>query len=365
MYKDRFTGLYHTHFREYDPVHGRWLSEDPAGYQDGLNLYAAYMGVNATDPLGTETRRKQVLDDYQQYRRFIAEAPFSFEGNPVQWHLDEFDTLPPGLSGRPVWQIQAQHDAALLRDLQNRPIQRSGHDSFGHTAQHFFLDVAGTLDPTPGQPVDAAHAAIRASHGETADAALTGASVALPFAGDVFKLFRWADEGIDAANSTIRSNVMTNIAENRTALSSSKYNGFKYERAYNFYRQSGIPHRATVEELYGINFAKSVDVVELPANYITQQYVRIGRTGKNYSGVGNYYAEVGSSATGVGLNPANRMIGIFSSSDKVKVLRSTASPITDTWTVPGSPFSTTGGQIQFFTTDKAGMTSGFTQFYVP
>ena len=52
MYKDRFTGLYHTQYREYDPVHGRWLSIDPAGYRDGLNLYAAYMGVNGIDPLG-------------------------------------------------------------------------------------------------------------------------------------------------------------------------------------------------------------------------------------------------------------------------------------------------------------------------
>ncbi|MBN2266882.1 MAG: RHS repeat-associated core domain-containing protein, partial [Candidatus Babeliaceae bacterium] len=52
MRRDRFTGLYHTQFREYDAVHGRWLSEDPAGYADGLNLYQAYMGVNGTDPLG-------------------------------------------------------------------------------------------------------------------------------------------------------------------------------------------------------------------------------------------------------------------------------------------------------------------------
>jgi len=52
MYRDRFTGLYHTHFRDYDPVHSHWLSEDPAGYADGLNLNAAYMGVNGVDPLG-------------------------------------------------------------------------------------------------------------------------------------------------------------------------------------------------------------------------------------------------------------------------------------------------------------------------
>ena len=54
MYKDPFTGRYHTHFRDYDPVTNRWLSEDPAGYMDGLNLYGAYMGVNHRDPLGLE-----------------------------------------------------------------------------------------------------------------------------------------------------------------------------------------------------------------------------------------------------------------------------------------------------------------------
>ena len=39
-----------------DPLHARWLSEDPAGYADGLNLYNAYMGVNGVDPLGLEDR---------------------------------------------------------------------------------------------------------------------------------------------------------------------------------------------------------------------------------------------------------------------------------------------------------------------
>lgn len=58
--RDEFTGKYHTHFREYDPIHGRWLSEDPAGYRDGLSLYAAYMGVNDIDPWGLASR-KEVL----------------------------------------------------------------------------------------------------------------------------------------------------------------------------------------------------------------------------------------------------------------------------------------------------------------
>lgn len=49
---DPLTLKNHTHYREYDPITSRWMSEDPAGYQDGLNLYAAYMGINGEDPLG-------------------------------------------------------------------------------------------------------------------------------------------------------------------------------------------------------------------------------------------------------------------------------------------------------------------------
>ena len=52
MYKERLTGKLHTHYRDYDPFHGRWLSEDPMGMMDGMNLYAAYMGPNGIDPEG-------------------------------------------------------------------------------------------------------------------------------------------------------------------------------------------------------------------------------------------------------------------------------------------------------------------------
>ncbi|OGV89405.1 MAG: hypothetical protein A3K19_20635 [Lentisphaerae bacterium RIFOXYB12_FULL_65_16] len=56
MHRDPFTGLYHTHFRDFDPLTARWTSEDPAGYADGLNLYANYFGVNGVDALGLGDR---------------------------------------------------------------------------------------------------------------------------------------------------------------------------------------------------------------------------------------------------------------------------------------------------------------------
>jgi RHS repeat-associated protein len=53
-YTDQSTGLILTTFRYYDPVNGRFLNRDPAGYAGGINIYG-YTGnnsVNSDDPYG-------------------------------------------------------------------------------------------------------------------------------------------------------------------------------------------------------------------------------------------------------------------------------------------------------------------------
>jgi RHS repeat-associated protein len=54
MYCEPFTGKYHTHYREYDPMHNWWLSPDPIGEEGGINLVAFCEGdgLNYTDPDG-------------------------------------------------------------------------------------------------------------------------------------------------------------------------------------------------------------------------------------------------------------------------------------------------------------------------
>lgn len=52
------SGLYTVRFRHYDPVWGRWISRDPAGYMDSMSLYG-YVGsnpINWLDPFGLEKK---------------------------------------------------------------------------------------------------------------------------------------------------------------------------------------------------------------------------------------------------------------------------------------------------------------------
>jgi RHS repeat-associated protein len=48
--------LYHVRHRVYDPSLGRWLTRDPAGFVDGMNLYEYCAGsaIDAMDPSGLE-----------------------------------------------------------------------------------------------------------------------------------------------------------------------------------------------------------------------------------------------------------------------------------------------------------------------
>ena len=55
---DRETGLYYYRARYYDPDVGRFLTEDPLGFEAGLNFYAYIDNnpVNFTDPMGLQRR---------------------------------------------------------------------------------------------------------------------------------------------------------------------------------------------------------------------------------------------------------------------------------------------------------------------
>jgi RHS repeat-associated protein len=70
-YYDSETGFYYCTHRYYDPKNGRWLTEDPIGFEGGLNLYG-YCGngpVGSVDWSGLHDANGQPLnmDDFNMY----------------------------------------------------------------------------------------------------------------------------------------------------------------------------------------------------------------------------------------------------------------------------------------------------------
>lgn len=101
MYHDSFTGKYHTHHREFDPIHNRWLSEDPAGYKDGLNLYAAYMGVNGLDLLGLGRRYDRFMEVKAEEKAVLGKLKQDVRDNA--WNIPKLVLRGAGSLGRLTW----------------------------------------------------------------------------------------------------------------------------------------------------------------------------------------------------------------------------------------------------------------------
>jgi RHS repeat-associated protein len=82
--RDEETGLYHHGARYYTPWLGRWVSADPLGLADGVNLYAYARGnpIGHRDPSGTQTEVWQTIDtgDAICHRVYVHEETASETG---------------------------------------------------------------------------------------------------------------------------------------------------------------------------------------------------------------------------------------------------------------------------------------------
>ena len=131
----------------------------------------------------------------------------------------------------------------------------------------------------------------------------------------------------------------------------------KRQLARDFYLKQGYNPKRIDSHLQGIDFDKPVEVVTLPkGTRLVQWQVPGGAQGNYYAPPGTASQQLGISASA--LDPASNQIvdkvaTTYVTNSQVEVLRSTAAPISDTWSVPGQTIATQGGGTQMFSANSS------------
>ncbi|EDW0052141.1 RHS repeat protein [Salmonella enterica] len=118
------TGLYYYGYRYYLPWAGRWLSADPAGTVDGLNLFRMVRNNPATlrDALGMNTEQDAAIKIQSAFRGYLTRKAVSVKNihGVIHTHISSSGhiTLPENTRGREVQsrlRIGASYDSLLVQ----------------------------------------------------------------------------------------------------------------------------------------------------------------------------------------------------------------------------------------------------------
>jgi RHS repeat-associated protein len=137
---DEETGLYYFKNRYYDPVHGRFISRDPAGMTDGPNLYAFVNNnpINFVDPLGLEMQWFEYSQETYAQVRAIDEA--DAQRNREQDEQRQKEEMALAAQSAPA--IAQAYEAEQLRKLvESMPAAYEAYHNYW--AQYEGIDTTG------------------------------------------------------------------------------------------------------------------------------------------------------------------------------------------------------------------------------
>ena len=119
----------------------------------------------------------------------------------------------------------------------------------------------------------------------------------------------------------------------------------KQAAANEYYKTLGWDDARIASHTSGIDFSKSVEVVTLSKGTQVVQYQIPGNP------VGGYFAPVGTTAESLGISAVGRNSIIYTTTEDISVLRSTAANTSKNLSLPESARGA-GGGTQFFTNNR-------------
>lgn len=135
----------------------------------------------------------------------------------------------------------------------------------------------------------------------------------------------------------------------------------KRKIASDFYLKSGYKPSRIETHLNGIDFTQPVEIVKLPQGTQVSQWQVPGAS------QGNYYALPGTQPQQLGISPlgsdpvngqiVDRAAVSYITNCEVEVLKTTAAPIADTWSIPGQAVATEGAGLQMFSSQSGAFSS--------
>ncbi|WP_262369932.1 RHS repeat domain-containing protein, partial [Serratia marcescens] len=110
---DEESGLHYNRHRYYDPLRGRYITQDPIGLEGGWNLYQYPLDpIIGIDPLGLKSCAAKIADAAESLnfnRRYSYESAYGFDAKTNKCNLFVSDVLETaGLNSpkRYVWGIE-------------------------------------------------------------------------------------------------------------------------------------------------------------------------------------------------------------------------------------------------------------------
>lgn len=318
---DAETGLWNYRARYLHPMLGRFISRDPAGFVDGMNLYAyarssPYLFFDPTG-LSADISGWDSLSDLRvDWHSHHLDVDQGMQDALANFLRGLFVEMPKGLFD--AWRGGRMPFEKSLNGLAERALDPS-------KVVDDVTDYVGRINDAY-QTGDG-----RALGGHAGDILITATTTAvglktpvvggkpLPVASRTAPRIPGKSSGLPAGYQAL---------ENRAA-------------AYLFYKQQGWEPDRIMRHLRGIDFSKPVVSTVIPKGTQVSQWQRPGST------IGDYFAQPGTPPTNLGIKGAGKDETTYTVPADRRALQSTAAPALDYWS-GGAPEQTLGGATQLF-----------------